>query len=631
MAEQVGRVLGDRYRLVAPIGAGSSAQVFLADDITLRRRVAVKVLHDALADDEVFLRRFRAEAQAAAALNHPHIMAVYDWGYDGRPFIVSEYLAGGSLRSMLDDHDRLTSSQALLVGLEAARGLEYAHKRGLVHRDIKPGNLLFDEEGRLRIADFGLARALAEAAWTEPTGAVVGTARYASPEQARGQTVDQRSDVYALALVLCEVVSGEVPFSSDTTIGTLMARVDQPIDPPAELGVLAGIVARAGSLDVADRPDAGEFVLSLMASAESLPRPEQLLLPGAVLAVDGVKVDPDPTMLASGSTTKPAASASAPANDAQSKSEPVVIDPGEELGAQRRWPWVMLGLLALLAGAGFIGYQVLVGGEVNHDIPELRGEPKDEAVSMLNELGFEIVPQDGRDDEIAAGNVIGTEPAAGESLEEGSEVVLITSLGPTTVPRPDDLIGETVEVARSELISRGLVPGAETGRNDETIEAGLVIAIDLPDTTVDVPKGTTVDMVVSTGPALRVIPDDLVGQEYAEVEEILKGMGLEIEQSTAFDNEIEKGLVAGTEPGASEEIKRGETVTVILSDGPEPVTIPPEIINVSFDEAEEILQNLGFRVSLSSGTTDQPVCGSNPSAGQALQPGSTVALLTDCS
>ncbi|MCH7788338.1 MAG: PASTA domain-containing protein, partial [Acidobacteria bacterium] len=622
MAEQVGRVLGDRYRVVAPIGAGSSAQVFLADDITLRRRVAVKVLHDALADDEVFLRRFRAEAQAAAALNHPHIMAVYDWGYDGRPFIVSEYLAGGSLRSMLDDHDRLTSSQALLVGLEAARGLEYAHKRGLVHRDIKPGNLLFDEEGRLRIADFGLARALAEAAWTEPTGAVVGTARYASPEQARGQTVDQRSDVYALALVLCEVVSGEVPFSSDTTIGTLMARVDQPIDPPAELGVLAGIVARAGSLDVADRPDAGEFVLSLMASAESLPRPEQLLLPGAVLAVDGVKVDPDPTMLASGSTTKPAASASAPANDAQSKSEPVVIDPGEELGAQRRWPWVMLGLLALLAGAGFIGYQVLVGGEVNHDIPELRGEPKDEAVSMLNELGFEIVPQDGRDDEIAAGNVIGTEPAAGESLEEGSEVVLITSLGPTTVPRPDDLIGETVEVARSELISRGLVPGAETGRNDETIEAGLVIAIDLPDTTVDVPKGTTVDMVVSTGPALRVIPDDLVGQEYAEVEEILKGMGLEIEQSTAFDNEIEKGLVAGTEPGASEEIKRGDTVTVILSDGPEPVTIPPEIINVSFDEAEEILQNLGFRVSLSSGTTDQPVCGSNPSAGQALQPGS---------
>ena len=247
MTDQIGRVLSGRYRLIAPVGTGASAQVFLADDVRLRRRVAVKVLHAALADDDAFLRRFRAEAQAAAALNHPNIVAVYDWGDDdGTPYIVTEYLGGGSLRAVLDQGVRLTPSQALLVGLEATRALDYAHRRGFVHRDVKPANLLFGEDGRLRIADFGLARALAEAAWTEPQGAVLGTARYASPEQAQGQPVDGKADVYSLGLVLIEAVTGTVPFAADTTIATLMARVGKPVEVPDALGPLQKPLARAG-------------------------------------------------------------------------------------------------------------------------------------------------------------------------------------------------------------------------------------------------------------------------------------------------------------------------------------------------------------------------------------------------
>src|SRR5690606_497605 len=184
------------------------------------------MLHQGLASDETFLRRFRAEAQAAAAMNHPHIMAVYDWGEEDVPYLVSEYLGGGSLRGMLDAGHRLSVSQALLVGLEAARGLEYAHRQKIVHRDIKPANLLFDEEGRPRIADFGSARALAEAGWTEE-GTVVGTARYASPEQAKSEPLTGKSDIYALGLVLIEAVTGEVPFTGDTPISTLVARIDQ--------------------------------------------------------------------------------------------------------------------------------------------------------------------------------------------------------------------------------------------------------------------------------------------------------------------------------------------------------------------------------------------------------------------
>src|SRR5688500_4712304 len=198
MTDQIGRVLGGRYRLIAPIGSGASAQVYLADDVRLRRRVAVKVLHAALADDDSFLRRFRAEAQAAAALSHPHVLAVFDWGDDDVPYLVTEYLGGGSLRALLDTGDLLSPSQALLIGLEAGRALDYAHRRGFVHRDIKPANLLFGDDHRLRIADFGLARALAEAAWTEPQGAMLGTARYASPEQAQGLGGDGSAAEYTL-------------------------------------------------------------------------------------------------------------------------------------------------------------------------------------------------------------------------------------------------------------------------------------------------------------------------------------------------------------------------------------------------------------------------------------------------
>ena len=279
LADQVGRVVGGRYRLLAPVGTGASADVYVADDVRLRRRVAIKVLHDALASDEGFLRRFRVEARAVASLHHANIMTVFDWGEEADgPFLVLEYLGGGSLRDLLDRGRRLSPSQAVLVGLEAARGLDYAHRRGLVHRDVKPANLLFDGDGRLAIADFGIARALAEATWTEPSGAVVGTVRYASPEQARGNSLDGRADVYALALVLTEAVTGNVPFAADTTIATLMGRLDRPIPTSPALGPLARVIEAAGTVDPRDRLDAAGLIQGLNDAARDLDRPAPLPL-----------------------------------------------------------------------------------------------------------------------------------------------------------------------------------------------------------------------------------------------------------------------------------------------------------------------------------------------------------------
>ena len=284
MSDLAGRVLAGRYLLHGAIGTGASGRVYVAEDTRLRRRVAVKVLHAALAEDAAFLRRFRAEAQLAASLHHPHIVTVHDWGEDDVPFMVLELLEGGSLRSMLDQGTLLTVAQAARVGRDVASALEYAHARGVLHRDIKPANLLFDEHGIVRVADFGLARALAEASWTEPAGAVFGTARYASPEQARGVQLDARSDLYSLALVLVEAVTGTVPFAADTTIGMLTARTQRPVTAPA--GARA---ARAG--DRAGRSHRSRRALSRRGddarrrsptSATSLPPPGPLVLAGMV-------------------------------------------------------------------------------------------------------------------------------------------------------------------------------------------------------------------------------------------------------------------------------------------------------------------------------------------------------------
>jgi eukaryotic-like serine/threonine-protein kinase len=279
--------MGDRYRLLRPIGSGASAHVYVAEDVRLRRAVAVKVLHPALSEDKSFLRRFQAEAQTVAVLRHPGIVRVYDWGEDGeQAYLAMELLEGGSLRSLLDSGYRLSISQVAAVGLDVASALAYAHSRGLVHRDIKPANLLFDEEGHASVADFGIARALAEASWTEPVGAMVGTARYAAPEQLRGFPLDGGADVYALTLVLVEAATGSVPFALDTTLGSLIARAGRSIPVPAELGLLAPVLEQAGSADPKERLSAEALAQQISAMARQLRAPARLSLPGLAGAGD---------------------------------------------------------------------------------------------------------------------------------------------------------------------------------------------------------------------------------------------------------------------------------------------------------------------------------------------------------
>ena len=277
--DAIGVTLGGRYRLLGFLGSGASAEVFLAEDLALGRRVAVKRLRPGLADDAGFLRRFRAEAQAAAQLSHPNLLAVHDWGEDGDAFfIVTEVLLGGSLLDINEREAKLSLSQGLLVALQVARGLDYAHQLGWVHRDIKPANLLFGPDGRLRIADFGIARAVAEAGWTEPAGQLVGTARYVAPEQAEGGAIDGKADVYSLALTVVEAVTGRVPLLGETPLATMVLRKDRDVGSLDELGPLGEALAPACRADPAARPSASDLISTLTAQARLLPRPDPLPL-----------------------------------------------------------------------------------------------------------------------------------------------------------------------------------------------------------------------------------------------------------------------------------------------------------------------------------------------------------------
>ena len=392
MTDQIGRVLSGRYRLIAPIGTGASAQVYLADDVRLRRRVAVKVLHAALAEDDAFLRRFRAEAQAAAALNHPQHRRGLRLGRRRRRARTSSpsTSAAAACAAVLDRGVRLTPSQALMVGLEATRALDYAHRRGFVHRDIKPANLLFGDDGRLRIADFGLARALAEAAWTEPQGAVLGTARYASPEQAQGQPVDGKADVYSLGLVLIECVTGTVPFAADTTIATLMARVGKPVEVPEALGPLrkrarAGRPARRRPTG----PTPASWASRSMATRRGAAAPRAAPAGRRRCRVDATDDGDgaDATMLGAAlgrhaarrsgradrrSSTRPTRAA-APRPPRRRSGSPTTSSstPTTTSARRRRWPWaILVALLAVLVGGGAaFAYSEL--STPSHEIPDL--------------------------------------------------------------------------------------------------------------------------------------------------------------------------------------------------------------------------------------------------------------------
>ena len=600
-------MLGGRYAVGPALGVGASATVHEAIDTTLGRRVAVKVLHAALAADEGFLARFRAEARAAAALSHPNILRVYDWGEGPeQPWLVSELMTGGSLRDMLDRGHLLSIAQARRLGSEAASALDHAHRRGLVHRDIKPANLLFDEEGRVVIADFGLARALAEAAVTEPSGSLLGTARYASPEQARGQSVDGRADVYALALVLVEAVTGKVPFSADTTIATLMARVGNDLHPPVELGALVPALARAGRSLVDTRSDAARLATDLAGVA------------GEVGRADRLPVSTD-------STPKTKLSPAAEMDRTEHGAKVPVVSarkvPREGRGLSR----VVLRALAVLAAialiaAGTVASGVLVPTRV---VPRVVGDSQAEAMKDLAAAGLkgEVARREHREGTVA-GQVLDQDPNSGERRKANRPVGLVLSKGPPPVAVPDLGNGKTQEEATALLAAAGLVVGTVTDQYDPHAKG---VVINWVPNGGEVPKGSAVNLVVSKGPPPVAIPN-LTEKQVDEAVATLQGLEFEVVREKVFHDAIAPGFVVSTNPRAGSSAPHGSKVTVRESQGPEMVAVP-DVEGKTVAQARTQLEAAGLRVGNVLGKQRQGrVEGTDPVAGSKVRKGTSVDL-----
>ncbi|MBV14534.1 MAG: hypothetical protein CL505_05625 [Actinobacteria bacterium] len=599
----IGQLVDGRYRLSEAIGTGGSGTVYLAEDISLGRRVAVKVLHTAASRDPAFVRQFRAEAQAVASLKSPHVVDVYDWGVDGQAYLVTEYLGGGSLRSILASGRTLSPSQVLVLALDACRGLDHAHSKGLVHRDVKPANLLFGDDGRLRIADFGLAAAMAG---EQPGSGHAGTARYASPEQARGKVVDGRSDVYALALCMVEAVTGHLPFVESTVAGTLRAREGRDVPVPDVLGPLAPVVARAGAAHPDKRPTVAEFGRMLLSMPEGMSRPEplQLVGPGEIgaspLAGEAASVTP---------SVFPDA---------------VPAPPQRPVGPRRRWPAAVL-TVALVVGA-VVGGTVLWENtrDVTRRLPSLVGSSGESAGTLLTQLGWVVEERFDRQDDSVQGELLEMIPAGGTALAEGEAVVIVISLGADRVAVPTGLVGVTASEAARLLDEAGLTTGEVTrGFSEETLP-GLVIEV--PGAASSLPLGTAVDLVLSEGPAPRSVPTGLMGMHAADVQASLLALKL-LPVLVDSPGMAEVGTVVGVSPEPGTPLAVGGEIQVLVSSGPEPRPVPA-VEGLSVVAADARLQAAGFRQVEVEGPADGRVTSQDPASGYMGLPQTRVTLIS---
>jgi serine/threonine-protein kinase len=671
IAEQVGRVVGGRYRLLAPVGVGASSQVFAASDTRLARRVAVKVLHPMLAADRAFLRRFRAEARLAASLDHPHVMRVFDWGEeDEGPYLVLEYLGGGSLRSLLDSGARLSHSQVVSIGAQAASGLAYAHRRGIVHRDIKPSNLLFDEEGHLRIADFGVARALAESALTEPLGAVFGTARYASPAQAEGRVLDDRTDVYSLALVLYETLTGRVPFVRDTITATLMSRVGASLPISPELGPLAPILAQAAISEPLARLDAAAIQSDLEFLGRELPPPEPLPLARVRFASGAtLRLDRDPTIQDVSTQRTPAVEAApGPTTPADYPATVVLPSPapaefeggvanGEHLedGAgpsdrrrgrrerqqrerqprQPRQPrqqrphrgrrialWLSAAVLLLgaLAAGAFAYVKLDVYG---HVVPRLTSISLPKAENLAKAVGLKATETGSSwDAKVLPGWVISQSIRPGRHERAGVTIGLVVSKGVEPVKVPN-LTGDGLKAATAALSSAHL-KATPIPQYNPTVPVGRVI--NWTSKGQSVKPGTSITVYISKGPAPRDVPQVASTDTYSEAAALLARKGFRPYKATEHTMLAPAGWVVFVSPDHSSGPQKYDSpVEVMISLGPPSIEIP-FVGSDSLGQYRALLQHDGFVVKAYG--PPGPVIYTVPSPGSYHLEGSTVYVYT---
>ena len=603
---------GGRYAVIERIGVGGMAEVYRARDELLGREVAVKVLSERLSTDRSFVERFRREAQAAANLNHPNIVSLYDYGSEGATnFIVMEYIDGKSLGDIISEEAPLLPERAAEIAGDVAKALERAHNAGLVHRDIKPNNIMLTSTGQTKVTDFGIVRAVggeAEQQMTQ-TGMVIGTAAYLSPEQAQGNPVDARSDVYSLGCVLYEMLTKNTPFTGDTPLAVAYKHVRETPDPPSSINPdvpedLDAIAMKA----LAKNPD--NRYASATEMRDDLER-----------FTSGQRVHATPLL---GDTM--AVTAVAGGTQVMRQTE---VFSGEDEPRKSRAGWyvvialLILGLFGLLAW--LIAGNLLGSGELVR-VPDVVGMTEDEATEELEAAGFSV-EVDERPSKEEEGEVIKQDPKARERLEEGETVTITVSTGVRQVTVPD-VEGMKLPDAQEAIEAAGLKLGEVTRVESEEDPGTVLDQSPSADTEVDV--DSAVDLDVAESPVV-IVPDVINQSEQSAIDE-LERAGLTVVVDTAPSNDVDEGNVIAQEPAPGTEAEAGDEVVILVSEGPEPQSMP-NVIGQDGGEAEAILESEPYLLDVTVEEVVCPaavppgeVCEQDPPEGTEVEPGDSATL-----
>ncbi len=606
-------VIDDRYKISAHLGSGGMAEVYCATDLQLGRNVALKILHERFASDAEFVERFKREASSAAGLAHQHVVAVYDRGeWEGTSYIAMEFVAGRTLKQVVTEEGPLAPQRAVDLTVQILRAARFAHRRGIIHRDFKPQNVIVDDDGRAKVTDFGIARA--GASDMTQTGSILGTAQYLSPEQAQGHAVGARSDLYSIGIILYELLTGRVPFEAESAVTIALKQVSETPVPPSELNSrvtpeIEAVVLRALAKEPRDRfADADEFIAALDAAASRIPSPRAIAaaeaaaaaLPAAAGMGGGVMAPPPPPRAAPPPPPPPAGNQPTGVHPVREEHrEPVVAPPlamaPAEPAARKRWPWFLLGGLALL---GFILLIFSLVSPKKVPVPNVVGSSISVANTRLQSEGFEVETVRDNSDK-PRNTVIGQDPGGGTTADEGARVTITVSEGRPLINVPD-VVDDGRLQARRTLLAAGFKV-QETRSPSATVAINRVIS-QSPDGDSVKEAGGTVTIEVSTGPEQVAVPD-VVGKTTEQARAALDAFKVIVEEKE--DDEADPGTVIAQDPPRGGKAARGSTVRLTVAVEPKQISVP-DVVGRSQNTATKTLSGAGFEVVAEEVEVDSP-------------------------
>ena len=621
----IDRIFDRRYVIKRKLGSGGMADVYLAEDQELGRRVALKLLNDRHAADDQFVERFRREAQSAAGLNHPNIVSIFDRGQaEGTYYIAMEYLDGRTLKELLVRNGPTPIPIAIDYARQILGALSFAHRNGIVPRDIKPHNIVVGSDGRLKVTDFGIARS--GASQMTEAGSIVGTAQYLSPEQARGAPVDARSDLYSLGIVLYEMLTGKVPFTGDTPVEIAMKHLSQIPDPPSKLRAdvphdLDAVVMRALAKDPEQRYGTAEEMdadLARVARGVAVARETEDAM---TQVLSGAGISNAQTMI-----QRPRTTVTPPAPPAYR--QPGYYDYEEPPRGRSIWPWLLaLGLIIAGAIGGWFLY-TKIQDQLNSNkpvaVPDVLLLQQDLAKLKIEQAGLVAQIVKGTDETVAPGQVADEEPPSGTKIGKGSTVTLHVSTGKPKVKVPD-VVGQSVTDAVASLVGAGLqanIVRLYSDKQPDTVTAQQPHSGDL------IVKGSKVRINVSRGAKPIPVPD-VTGQPYANAKSMLEGNGFQVTRAEVQSDQPQ-GVVVAEDPPQGSSVPRGTTIRLSVSKGPATTQVP-DVTGQSQSAAESLLTGAGLTPSVVYDPVNDPaqdgiVTSTDPAPGSDAKSGEVVIM-----